>query len=856
MAVTFAVVVLALPSVVSSPGGTATTNAGESVDVDRRFTVGVSELRMDTLNPIVLTTVSEWMTISPCYSALLRYDDEMEVDGDLARSWSVDGPTWHFELVDNAYFVDPADPTNTGHPVTAADVIFTYSVFRNVSTMHPLGPPLPEVTFELSSTGPYDVTIELNRSYAPIVSSLVSIPILPEYIWGGVDPLSFTNEHPIGSGPFYSAEDGLPVDGEFVLMRNPIWYMEEERGWKPRVDSWVLKECGPWDWAFAALTEGEVDFMIDVPRDLFLDEIPLYPELVGYGHSGGFVYEFNLNQMTDELRDALGGSFAMGTNNQLLQDPVIKEAMAMCVNKDAFVLDVLDGCGAAADSLIPQSNPWHYTYGEAPEEEVIPFDTDGARTMLMAAGWGYDRYGSPATSETVPLCKAGGVDPLSFRFATIDTEQEWTDGAMLIKGWCAEAGIELDVWVHSVAEMNSIWFCADYDVWLWDWIFDIASDPSDILSLMTTDAIGSWSDCFWSNSTYDALYNESVEEMEVDVRKGIVNEMQAMLYEDAACQCVAYRDDLYAANLTDWINYGDLEADHMFLPDVTPTWLSLRIHPTDNYAPVVEIDSAFMGEAGAVINVDATIWDDDPMTELEYRWFWGDGTSTDWIPGDSGVSSHVYSAGGQYTAYVAAREASSSNGYDDYFMTSNKTLITISATVTSCTLELVAGWNLVTVPLINHGHDASTLGLSVGDMISKWDPATQTYVKSYIVGISGPDQDFTIEPSWSYWIYSGTTKSLILWGEVPSGEQSRTVTVPPGGGWVQVGLASLRTDLWASDIVDMYDPPLLEMVSRWNADTQTYSNYLVQFGLIDFQLSPGDGLWLYVGMSGELSYES
>ena len=87
------------------------------------------------------------------------------------------------------------------------------------------------------------------------------------------------------------------------------------------------------------------------------------------------------------------------------------------------------------------------------------------------------------------------------------------------------------------------------------------------------------------------------------------------------------------------------------------------------------------------------------------------------------------------------------------------------------------------------------------------------------------------------------------------GEQSRVITVQPGGGWVQVGLASLRTDLWASDVVDMYDPPLLEMVARWNADSQTYDAYLVHFGLIDFQLNPGDGLWLYVGVSGELSYQ-
>lgn len=946
---TFVVAALALPSVMFGSDGIIGTSAGESVDADRRFTIGVTDFMVNTLNPIGFSTIYEAMAVYPCYSALLQYDDEMNLDGDLARSWSVDGQTWRFELVDTAYFVDPADPTNTSHPVTAADVLFTYSTMRNVSGVHTYGPVLPGVAFDISSTGPYEVSIELSEPYAPFVSSLLSIPILPEYIWEGVEVSTFSNDPPIGSGPFYYATDGLPFLGEVVLERNPIWYMEEERGWKPRTDSWILKDLITGENAFAALASGTIDFMINVPRDSFLQEIPLCPDLVGYGHDGGFVYEFNLNQMTDEMRDELGAPFTYGENNQLLQDPTIKMAMAMCVDKEAFVTDVLDDCGMPADSLVPSSSPWHYTYGEAPGEELIPFDTDGARAMLMAAGWTYDEWGAPATSETVPLCKAGGSDPLSFRFDTLDNEAEWETAAMLIRGWCEEAGIELNVQIRSASEMNSIWFAADYDTWLWDWIFDPLNDPSDILSVMTTDAIGSWSDCFWSNATYDALYNESL--VNLYARGEIIGEMQAMLYEDAACQCVAYRYDLYGASLEDWQNYGDLSANHMLLPDVTPTWLSLRMYPTDNWAPVVEVDPLFECDSGIPISVEAAIWDDDISTDLEYRWFWGDGTSTDWIPGDSGTSSHLYARDGWYTAYVAAREASPSNGYEDYFMTSNKTMIIIgggnaapviqtdlqnrtavegevltfycqaidfdgeeliytwdfgddsglfvgnpmdhayavageyeytvwvddlsglvghnvsdSAFViveevpATFTLELVAGWNLISIPLVDHDYMASTLGLSFGDMVSRWDSEDQVYDKNYIVGISGPASDFAIEPSWAYWIFSGSEQSIVLSGHEPTEPQSRLITVPPGGGssgggWVQVGLASFRTDLWASDLADMYIDGMLFLVSRWNADTQTYSSYIVGPDIGDFQLDPGDGLWLYVEGSGELSYD-
>ena len=171
--------------------------------------------------------------------------------------------------------------------------------------------------------------------------------------------------------------------------------------------------------------------------------------------------------------------------------------------------------------------------------------------------------------------------------------------------------------------------------------------------------------------------------------------------------------------------------------------------------------------------------------------------------------------------------------------------------------DIAPGWNLVSIPLVGHGYRASTLpDLSPGDMVSRWNPAIQAYDKSYVVGFSGSVSDFDIEPSWAYWVTSGEAKSIEISGYQPSGLQTRNITVPPGGGWVQIGLASLQTDLWASDLVGMYTTDLLFMVSCWDASTQTYDSYIVGFPVLDFPLSPGDGLWLFVGGSGVFSYMS
>ncbi|UCE45762.1 MAG: hypothetical protein JSU93_02500 [Methanobacteriota archaeon] len=819
------------------------------------------------------------MVIFPVYSYLLTPDENAEVVGDLATNWqsSPDGLTWTFEIADNAYFINRTNPYSQEHQVTIDDVIYSYWLIQNYSSnLHFY---LPgeidgyEPTIEsMTPIGDYKMELVLSGPYAPFYNAIQSIPIFPQYWWeprvaaAGDDPGMVDVEDdpeggfPIGSGPFYYDHDGLsPTETEFVMKRNPTWFQEDVRGWQLNVDQMRLKECTDAGTAWLELKAGTIDFFMEVPPTIFINDLPGTPNVIGCAQNTGYVYEFNLNQMSDELRAQLGGSFNKGTNSQLLQDPVIKEAMAMCVNKSGFISQVLLGLGTVADSLIPDVNPWHYTYGTAPGEIPIPFDTAGAREMLWNDGWKYNAVGVevPVDSDQCPLY--GYFDdvltPLEFRFTTPQMS-EYVTGALLIKTWAAEAGFKLNLEAKSSSEMNSDWYSADYDIWLWNWIFSPVSDPStDVLSVMTTQEIGTWSDCFWSNSTYDALYNESLVEMDVDLRRGIVNEMQAMLYEDAACQCVAYRDSLYAASLRNWQNYGNLEEHFMLLPDMTPMWLCMRICPTDNWAPVVEVDPCFEGNAGESTAVSATIWDDDPLTDLEYRWFWGDGNSTDWIPGDSGESSHSYSEAGEYTAYVAAREASSSNGYDDYFITSNKTTVIVYDSVVSYDLNLEAGWNLVSIPLLNHSYNASELGLDFLDSVSRWDPTTQMYDKGYLVGVSLPEQDFELEPSWAYWIYSGTAKTLTLYGDEPVGEQVRLITVPPGGGWVQVGLASLQTDFWASDIVDMYSGSV-SSISRWNAITHMYDSYLVVTGLFDFQLSPGDGLWAYVEMSGILSYEA
>ena len=168
------------------------------------------------------------------------------------------------------------------------------------------------------------------------------------------------------------------------------------------------------------------------------------------------------------------------------------------------------------------------------------------------------------------------------------------------------------------------------------------------------------------------------------------------------------------------------------------------------------------------------------------------------------------------------------------------------------TLDLDEGLNLFTVPLLQYYY-ASTLGLMNGDTVSRWDPSTQTYDKIYTVGISGPESDFRIEGSCSYWIDAVVAQSLVLEGTETTGPISRTITVPYGGGYDCIGLISLDTTYLASEVTGMYSGTL-ENVSMWDSSSQSWMTYDPASPSSDFLLIPGKGLLVFCSDNGTLSY--
>jgi peptide/nickel transport system substrate-binding protein len=677
-AIFFAALMLGMPSFLSdngsnvSPVGTAAAANGS-----RTFIVGQSDFTpsVTTLSPFLYTSAAEYMTIWACYSTLITYEvNGVDRIGDLATSWSFtpDGLTWTFNLVNNAYFIDPANPTSTAHQVTADDVIYTFWQIQNyTNTLHSYFPGIIDAMWKDS---PYVFHIRIKEPYAPFVGALTSIPIAPKYYWQPHEDhagksIGWTAAMPIGSGPWYYTLPGLPTTGEVVLQRNPIWFQEANRGWQIHVDTLKYKTETDDGTAWLELQNGLIDVMMGVPPSVYLESLPAEKaagNMDGWASSTGFVYEYNLNQMSDAMRSSLGPPFNTGTSNQLLQDPIVRKAMAMSVNKPEFISQVLSGLGTVADSLCPDVNPWYYHY-----PDPVVFNTAQARADLNTAGWAYDVNGNYAPSTTPLYKKSGttglGVDPLRFRFFSLNTGDDWIEGSNLIKLWAAEAGVQLDLTLKSYNQLSSDWKSADYDVWLWDWMFAPTSEIStDVMSVLVTEEIGSWQDIYWSNATFDALYNRSLITMDPVARRVVTDQMQALAYESFTCQLVAYRKELYAASLKTWTGYGNWSQQFALMPDQTFPYLYMQISPNGpnaaprNTAPQISsLDPYLETTVGTSQPFSGSATDSDTM---QYTWFWGDGSAPTG-PLSSPGTTHTFSTDGYYTVWFQAKEVSTTDHF-------------------------------------------------------------------------------------------------------------------------------------------------------------------------------------------------
>jgi peptide/nickel transport system substrate-binding protein len=503
-------------------------------DDDLTFIVGYTQPAV-TLNPFKQILTSEYEINSLQYPMLFNFDRDTLVAaaGGLAEELpsvenggiSDDGLTYTIKIRDGLTWSD-------GEPITAHDVAYTFNTildlnFSNFSNYLP---------FTDTIEAPDDTTLVWSTTKptsAPFVPPWIFI--VPEHVWSQYETKeeirnAEVNVEPVVAGPFQVTEY---KDEESVTIENipgESWLGE------PQLDTVIYQFFQNNETMVQALKQGTIDFAEDIPSDLFRS-LEAEPNIETNAGAALQYAQLSFNMCFEQ--NACSAPESTRTGPDYFQDPVVREAVAMAIDRQAIVDRIKGGYGTPGTTMVgPTAAYWHW---EPPEP--YQFDIEGANELLEQAGY------TDSDGDGVRNDPASG-DNLEWRFYVPTDDSDRVKATRLIAGWLNQIGISTSPTPVTVAKITEVWTANDYDIYSWGWGPD--PDPDFILSTYTTDQCLVWSDTCWSNEEYDRLYTEQQTASTIEERKAIIQEMQQIFYEEIP-QIVLYNwNDLQAYRSDRW----------------------------------------------------------------------------------------------------------------------------------------------------------------------------------------------------------------------------------------------------------------------------------------------------------------
>jgi peptide/nickel transport system substrate-binding protein len=474
---------------------------------------------VDSLNPFLGIQAPSYEMWGLTYDYLTGYSmTDMSPEPDLASRWTTsdDGLTWTFTVRTGVKFSD-------GVPLTAKDVAYTYNrVLHGQVEKASWISYLKGVT---SVTAPNATTLVMKLKKPSATLPLLPIPIVPEHVWKSVseDKIKSYSAEPsggkpvVGSGPFRLVQ-GTADGSTFKFEANPDYWAGA-----PHIDEVVFQFYKNDDSAVQALIKGEVDFVENI-TPLEVKSLQGKPGITAHnGNSPSFdEIAFNTGSIDTKTGNPIGNP------NPAVLDPKFRHALGYALNLPQLIQKVYQGAGLPGTTIIP---PAYKTYHwEPPADEKFTYDPDKAKQLLDEAGYkvGSDGY------RTLPNGKPIGTLRLAAR-SDSPTSLHTMD---YFKQWLADIGIKSQVSTYSSSQLTDVILKGNFDAFQWGWY--VEPDPDSMLSYLTTSQLGGWSDSWYSNKQYDALYSQQHVETDKAKRVEDVKKMQQILYRDSPYLVTAY----------------------------------------------------------------------------------------------------------------------------------------------------------------------------------------------------------------------------------------------------------------------------------------------------------------------------
>ena len=169
-------------------------------------------------NPLLISGSARWPTSAGIYEPLLIYNPMTgRYEPWLATEYQFDEKATELRMM-----IREGVLWSDGQPFTSADVVFTFELLQRFPALDGQG---LWQTLESVSYQEEEVIFRFQRPTFSGLEKVAHQPIVPRHHWSDLeDPMTFTNESPVGTGPFTEIE----------MFTNQLWQLgQNPHYWQP-----------------------------------------------------------------------------------------------------------------------------------------------------------------------------------------------------------------------------------------------------------------------------------------------------------------------------------------------------------------------------------------------------------------------------------------------------------------------------------------------------------------------------------------------------------------------------------------------------------------------------------------------
>lgn len=341
---------------------------------------------------------------------------------------------------------------------------------------------------------------------------ITTTKIVPAFVNSLAEPLSaivdVSDEKtiattPIGTGPFKAVS--YEVKKKAVVERYENYW-----GGKPKLEGATFNVIADTNSLAMAQQTGESDLSVNIPGT----SLELFSDTEKYN--------------VDGVAGSRGQVVFMNFNNKFIQDPNVRKALSMSIDKEQYANVLNKGASVPTNGLYPDFMDFGADQGDG-----YHFDLEAGKKLLKEAGY--------VDSDGDGILEKNG-EKLTLRIVTYSTKAELKSYCEQMASSLKEMGIDLQVEVYeSVAEYQK---SGNFDLMMISFTMTPTGDPLYFANIAFKTG-GSSNYGHYSNSKVDDLIGQMNQEFNESKRTETAKEMQKIILNDAGFIVVGHAKFIY-----------------------------------------------------------------------------------------------------------------------------------------------------------------------------------------------------------------------------------------------------------------------------------------------------------------------